>query len=206
MTARPVVGPQAGATAAHTYTAAGTYTVTVTVADTGGLSSKATKQVTVSGTGPPNLVGNPGFEAGTSGWNTSGSGTGVTLTRVAGGHSGGWSAQLTNPTIANSGLTLNDSPNWVATTGAGTYTASLWVRADNLGATLTLRLREYVGSTRAGAASAALVLTTRVAAGDRELRAPVARLLDPRSQRVRGHRGEPAWGLVLRGRRLVTLG
>ena len=47
-----VVGPQAGATATHTYAAAGTYTVTVTVADTGGLSSKATKQVTVSGTGP----------------------------------------------------------------------------------------------------------------------------------------------------------
>ena len=154
-----VVGPQAGATATHTYAAAGTYTVTVTVADTGGLSSNATKQVSVSGTGPPNLVGNPGFEAATSGWNTSGSGTGVTLTRVAGGHSGGWSAQLTNTTTANSGLTLNDSPNWVAATGAGTYTASLWVRADNPGATLTLRLREYVGSTQTGTASASLVLT-----------------------------------------------
>ena len=134
--------------------------MTVTVADTGGLSSKATKQVTVSGTGPPNLVGNPGFEAGTSGWNTSGSGTGVMLTRVAGGHGGGWSAQLTNTTTANSGLTLNDSPNWVAATGAGTYTASLWVRADNPGATLTLRLREYVGSTQTGTGSASLVLTT----------------------------------------------
>ena len=34
-----VVGPQAGATATHTYSAAGTYAVTVTVTDTGGRSS-----------------------------------------------------------------------------------------------------------------------------------------------------------------------
>ena len=156
----PSVGPQAGPTAAHTYTTAGTYTVTVTVVDSGGLSSKATKQVTVGGAGPPNLVGNPGFESGTPGWNTSGSGTGVTLTRVAGGHSGSWSAELTNTNTANSGLTLNDSPNWVSTTSVGTYTASVWVRADSPGATLTLRLREYVGSTQAGAASAAILLTT----------------------------------------------
>ena len=42
------VGPQAGATANHTYTSAGTYTVTVTVTDTAGLSSTATAQVTVN--------------------------------------------------------------------------------------------------------------------------------------------------------------
>jgi parallel beta-helix repeat protein len=44
----PVVGPQAGATAGHTYTATGMYTVTVTVTDSGGLSSTATTQVTVT--------------------------------------------------------------------------------------------------------------------------------------------------------------
>src|SRR5436305_2070451 len=33
-----VVGPQAGSSAQHTYSSAGTYTVKVTVADTGGLS------------------------------------------------------------------------------------------------------------------------------------------------------------------------
>ncbi|HMC72538.1 MAG TPA: PKD domain-containing protein, partial [Mycobacteriales bacterium] len=63
------VGPQAGATASHTYTAAGMYTVTVTVKDTGGLSSTATANVTVQSGGPVNLVGNPGFESGLSGWN-----------------------------------------------------------------------------------------------------------------------------------------
>ncbi|HXP18480.1 MAG TPA: PKD domain-containing protein, partial [Streptosporangiaceae bacterium] len=42
------VGPQVGATAAHTYTAAGSYTVTVTVTDGNNLTSQASKTVTVS--------------------------------------------------------------------------------------------------------------------------------------------------------------
>jgi parallel beta-helix repeat protein len=49
----PVVGPQSGATATHAYTAAGTYTVTVTVRDTGGLSSTAQQQVIVTEDNPP---------------------------------------------------------------------------------------------------------------------------------------------------------
>jgi parallel beta-helix repeat protein len=43
------VGPQAGATANHTYAAAGVYTVAVTVTDANGLTSKATQTVTVTG-------------------------------------------------------------------------------------------------------------------------------------------------------------
>ena len=42
------VGPQSGATAGHTYTTAGTYTVTVTATDGNGLTSQATQTVTVS--------------------------------------------------------------------------------------------------------------------------------------------------------------
>jgi len=42
-----VVGPQAGATATHTFTRKGNYTVRVTVTDTGGLSSSATRNVRV---------------------------------------------------------------------------------------------------------------------------------------------------------------
>jgi hypothetical protein len=42
------VGPQAGATAAHTYTTANIYTVTVTVLDTDGGSAQATAGVTVN--------------------------------------------------------------------------------------------------------------------------------------------------------------
>ena len=47
------VGPQTGATASHIYTAAGTYSMMVTVTDTAGLSSIATATVTVSPTDSP---------------------------------------------------------------------------------------------------------------------------------------------------------
>jgi parallel beta-helix repeat protein len=151
-----VVGPQAGATASHTYSAAGTFRVTVTVRDTAGLSSTATSQVTVQ----QNLVGNSGFETNTTGWNTSGSGTGVTLTRVAGGHSGGWAAQVTNTSTSNTTCLLNDSPNWVAATSPGSYTGSIWVRADKAGATLNLRFREYNGSALVDSRSTSATLTT----------------------------------------------
>jgi PKD repeat protein len=46
------VGPQAAATAAHTYTAAGAYTVRVTVTDTAGQSSLVTRTVTVNDSPP----------------------------------------------------------------------------------------------------------------------------------------------------------
>jgi PKD repeat protein len=44
----PKVGPQPGATAPHTYNTTGTFTATVTVADSAGLSSTASSTVTVS--------------------------------------------------------------------------------------------------------------------------------------------------------------
>ena len=152
----PVVGPQAAASATHTYTAAGTYTATVTVTDTGGLSSIATAQVVVSA----NLVGNPGFETDLSGWNTSGSGTGISLTRVTGGHSGGWAAMLANTGATQSTCTLNDSPDWAKPTTAGAYTGTIWVRADMAGATLKLRFREWNGSTLVGTQTTLATLTT----------------------------------------------
>jgi PKD repeat protein len=45
-----VVGPQSGATAKHTYPGAGSFSVTVTVVDSGAFSSSATSTVAVSGT------------------------------------------------------------------------------------------------------------------------------------------------------------
>ena len=152
-----VKGPQAAATADHTYTSGGSYTVTVTVTDTGGQSSTATAEVVVYA----DFVTNGGFETSLTGWNTSGSTSGITLDRVAGGHSGGWAARVGNPGSAGANCTLNDSPNAVAKTAAdGSYTATMWVRSDTAGATLRLRLREYDGATLAATATTNVGLTT----------------------------------------------
>ena len=112
----------------------------------------------------PNLVGNAGFETNLTGWNTSGSDAGVTLTRVAGGHSGSWSAQILNTSNNPSTALLNDSPNWVTTTAAKVYTGTLWVRSDTpkggQGGILKLRFREYQGQTLVGTATSQITLTT----------------------------------------------
>ena len=154
-----VVGPAPAPTAQHTFDAPGTYPVTVHVTDAGGLSSTATVTVEVSAPGS-NLVGNPGFEAGTTGWNTGGR-AGVTLTRESGGHSGQWAAAVTNTTaMSQPDCTLNDAPNWVTGSGAGTYQASLWVRAVSPGAVAKVRFREYDGATFVGSSIASVTLTT----------------------------------------------
>ena len=145
---------QASPSASHTFTKAGTFTVTVTVKDTADLSSTATQQVISK----LNLIGNSGFENNTSGWTTGSSA--VTLTRVAGGHSGSRAAQLANTGSTATVCTLNDSPNWVNKTAAGTYTASLWVKGAIAGATLTLRLQELNGATVVGSATSTITLST----------------------------------------------
>jgi len=92
----------------------------------------------------PNLVANPGFESGLSGWNTGTSQT--TLTRFCTiAHSGSCSAQIGRSTSTGDAV-LDDSPNTISSTTAGaTYAASTWVRAP-YGRSVTLRLREYRGS------------------------------------------------------------
>src|SRR5204863_347849 len=107
------------------------------------------------------FVKNPGFETDLSGWNTSGSVANVSLTRVAGGHSGSWAALLTNTgTTTTTFATLQDAPNWVTTTTAGTYSGSIWVRADTAGAVFKLKLQEYSGSTFVGSNTVQATLTT----------------------------------------------
>ena len=137
----------------------GALQVTVIVTDASGLSSTASAQVTIP---PGNLVCNPGFETGVAGWAVGD--TGVTLTQVAGGHSGSYAAAVTNGTATPvASCTLHDAaPHWVATTGAATYQGSMWVRADTAGATLRLRFREYgiVNGTFYGSNTVTLTLST----------------------------------------------
>ncbi len=128
----------------------GSHTVT---GNDGGKTSTASLAVS--------FVRNPGFEVDSSGWNTSGSGTGITLTRVSGGHSGSWAAQLTNTGTTATTCLLNDSPDWARPTSAGTYSGSLWVRADTAGKPLKLRFREYsISSGVLGTTTAQVTLTT----------------------------------------------
>jgi hypothetical protein len=104
------------------------------------------------------FVGNPSFEVSTSGWGTVDSG--ITLARVSGGHSGAFSARLANTNAGPALCRLDDHPNWVGTTSAGTYTGSLWVRAGVAGATLKIRFREFQSGTLKGSKSASVVLST----------------------------------------------
>ena len=99
-----------------------------------------------------------GFETDTSGWRPTGKR--VVLSRVSGGHSGSFAAKLANTGTARATCTLDDSPNWVSSTSSGTYTGSLWVRADTAGAKLALKLREKVGTTVLLTRSKAVTLST----------------------------------------------
>jgi Carbohydrate binding domain len=133
-----------------TANAGGPHTVT---GNDGGKTANAS--LTVS------FVKNPGFETDVSGWNTTGSGSNITLARVAGGHSGSWAAKLTNTgTTTSTFATLQDSPNWVTTTVAGTYTGSMWIKSDTAGAILKLKFQEYTGGTLVSSSSSQITLST----------------------------------------------
>jgi hypothetical protein len=153
------LGDPSALTTTATFSDPGTYVLRLT-ADDSALQSSDDLTVTVASSSQ-NLVGNPGFETNTTGWNTSGSDVGVTLTRVSGGHSGGWSGLVANGGAATAATCkMQDAPNWVTTTSAGTYTGSMWVRADTAGATFTIKLREFNGSTLLVAKTKSVSLTT----------------------------------------------
>jgi PKD repeat protein len=132
----------------HTYTSAGDYIVTLEASNSGGddMSDPVTIHVTPAAP-PTNLVGNPGFDVDTTHWGTNGSGPGVTLARIAPGRDGtGGLAKLTNTSTRKQKCVLNDVPNWVTTTQAGTYTASIWVRDDSPFGQFKLMLKETGGA------------------------------------------------------------
>jgi hypothetical protein len=122
----------------------------------------------VQGSAPPpppppsgNLVGNPGFETDTTGWGVTGSGTGVALTRVTSPvHTGVGAALLRNNSTGTRKCVLNDTPNWVETTAAGTYTGSIWVRADSAGKRIKITFREINAGSLVGSRVVTYTLTT----------------------------------------------
>ena len=97
-----------------------------------------------------NLVGNPSFETDTSGWKPY-PGSTTLIERVAGGQDGAFALEVRGPATTTE-FGINDSPNWVATTGAaGTrYRFSAWVRSAASTGQARLRIREYNGGTQIG--------------------------------------------------------
>jgi PKD repeat protein len=145
----------------HVFNTPGTYTVELTATNSVG-SDTTTRDVVVTESQPPSdLVGNPGFEANTAGWGVTGSGTGVALTRVtAPVHSGAGAALLRNDATGTRKCVLNDEPNWVTTTQAGLYTASIWVRGDASGAQIKINVREFNGGSQLRSRTKTYTLTT----------------------------------------------
>lgn len=143
-----------------TFSTTGAYVLRLSGSD-GALTSTDDVAVTVNpagGGGGTNLAGNAGFEAALTGWKAS---TGA-LTRVAVPHTGAWAGEMRNTGTASITCQLNDSPNWVTSTTAGTYTATAWVKGDAAGAgsTVRLRFREYNSAgTNLGSKESSVVLT-----------------------------------------------
>jgi hypothetical protein len=124
------------------------------VTDTAGLTSSTAKQVVVGAQG--NLVANSTFESSLAGWTSL---VGCDISRAPAGRNEGWAASLLNSSSTVQSCTLNDSPNSVTKTVAGTYAASAWVDSDTPGLQVKLRLREYVGTTLVGTGTATATTT-----------------------------------------------
>ncbi|MDQ4107208.1 MAG: PKD domain-containing protein, partial [Actinomycetota bacterium] len=145
----------------HVYNTPGTYTVALTATNSQG-SNTTTRGVVVTEPQPSQeFVGNPGFETDTAGWGVTGSGTGVALTRVTSPvHTGVGAALLRNNSTGTRKCVLNDVPNWVTTTQAGTYSGSIWVRADSAGAKVKITFREINAGSVVGSRVVTYTLST----------------------------------------------
>ena len=143
------VGPQSSPTTSHSY-AQGTWTARLTVTDNRGATASDTATVNVESALGPNLVGNPSFETGTTGWNGF---QGATLTRVeTSAHDGSWVARITAPTPVIDDWGLNDSPSWVNPTSSSgvRHRFTAWVRSATSTTLASLQLREYLTGVQVG--------------------------------------------------------
>jgi hypothetical protein len=122
----------------------------------GNARTSAPVNVTVAAPDTPNLLPNGGFESSLTGW----WGYRATLSRVAGGAEGAWSARA-RWNGAGSSYSMMTDPKPVGPTPAGArYTGSAWVRSETPGRTVCLRMREFNASGGVMAASTAGCLVT----------------------------------------------
>jgi hypothetical protein len=89
------------------------------------MGGTATTLASVASAGTTNLIPNPGFEQDVSGWVVKNDAD-ATLTKVSGGHSGSFSAQVGAPTAGSPALTV--SPAGASMVAKATYSAGVWVR------------------------------------------------------------------------------
>jgi PKD repeat protein len=183
-------GTGSGATASHTYAAAGTYTVKLTVTDDGGLTDSTTKSVTVTA-GTTSVLAQDGFSRTVTGgwgsadvggaWTRSGTATnfnvagGVGTIRM-GSAGAGPSATLNDVSSSNTEVSVSAGMDKAAT-GGGMY-ATVWPRivanGDRYyvdtrwvaGGAVTVTLGRNVGSTQT-VLQTQTVSGLSVAAGDR---------------------------------------
>jgi phosphatidylinositol-3-phosphatase len=124
------------------------YSYTVTAVDSSGASGAASQPVTVTTppsppqNPPPNLLGNPGFETGTTGWVTYGPATTLSATTDARTGSSALSVVTTSTSYTSAGASDGSKPTISSTVAGGHYTASCWVKTP-APLTVTLQLKEY---------------------------------------------------------------
>jgi len=135
-----------------TFANAGTYTVSFTVRDGLGLAD-ATPDTRVITVNPPstggctaNLLPNPSFESGVTGWK----GVGATIAQVAGGSVGSFACRVTGA-ASTSSFYMEDSPRTITSTTVGVgHHYSAYVRSDSAHGSCRIRVMEYLNGSKVG--------------------------------------------------------
>jgi len=125
-----------------TFANAGTFTVSFTVTDGLGLADATpdTRVITV------NLVTNPSFETGITGWK----GSGCTISQVAGGSVGSFAGRATAPASLSSFYFEGDK-NWFSPVATGNlFRCGASVRSDKSHGVVKIRVMEYLNGSKVG--------------------------------------------------------